>query len=1128
MAMCAFSTSYSNSSALSRIDPSYNTPNALGTISVYVKKIGNVSYYVAKRYLGLVSDNVLQYTSPTAISIATNPTFTTTGLTANTKYTFVFVATDVNGYSASGTAATPKGGNGDGSIYTLAPPSPSTLTLTYNGGGSSLTTVSFTYSFTTVSSNNTGLSIRDYNGNFLQTVPVAASGSGQYTSTSTIAGSTTNKNTLYTYNVYVLNAAGVGDNISVCNQTIQTCTWADISAASFVLPDTLNRIYNSVSNSSFTNFIGTATSCTFSRSGGTQAGFTSAVQSINNCIDFSYCSANTQYTYYLTPYNLLNYGAETIQCKSIINQARPTVTTLYGKIYSLWDPSSITMTYNGGASSLTIVSFGYVTTSGYTASIINLYDYAVNLVTSSTSTSTIAGVATTPNTIYRYYGIGRNIDQYFSTNIIACAAYVDTCTWANITYAEFAPLDTANRIYNSSLNASIVGITGNYTSFTFGRSWFVGQYTYTNYDTTLQTGTMCIDMSTNLNANTQYQYQLYPYNKLGYGMTSWSTTISNTRFTTITNKNRYVYSYPVLTLTPTTTGYIYTLADPSGIIIKPNTVKIYNNIQFSIISTMTIYMSWNNRPRVRLEYGITTGIDLYVGATTYATTSDSYSGISSKRWTDNLIPNTIYLFKFDILNSDGVGLDIPACSYEINLCSMADITGIPTFCYPDTIGAIYNSSTKSTITDITGNYKYYIVTRKGGYTSANSSTSFNGGQTTVGAQITYVSEKQTNSTFVDSTTNLLSNIYYIYSIDVYNKNDASFNFTSIINRLYSTTTTNNGKIYTLPDPSGVTITGNTSALNPVFSITFNFIRNNPNSYPSVGNVCLLDSNNNSLGSKAAYSLVQTFSPTTYNGAAITYNTLYTFTFNVYNSENINFTSPVTNIPISLTITICTPARSSSYGNFYSPDTLNTLKNSANNATIYGLNYQCAYYIVERKNMTSNEIVKTKVTTDGAYMNSTGTYSDLSTNLPSNTQYQYTITYYNQIDVSSIAYSGFINPKSGLTRGKIYTLADPLSCIVTDSSCTYVSQLLRKPITWGLVNTGAKQVYFYTWATSSGTYTNQSRLGPLTTQTSITINVASGTTRPAIPAGAAITLMVDNGDYYGNTLAACMRAIPFSS
>ena len=142
MAMCAFSTSYSNSSALSRIDPSYNTPNALGTISVYVNKIGNVSYYVAKRYLGLVSDNVLQYTS-SAISIATNPTFTTTGLSANTKYTIVFVATDVNGNSGSSTAATPRGGNGDGSIYTLA--DPSGLILTYNGAGSTVTVVSFTY-----------------------------------------------------------------------------------------------------------------------------------------------------------------------------------------------------------------------------------------------------------------------------------------------------------------------------------------------------------------------------------------------------------------------------------------------------------------------------------------------------------------------------------------------------------------------------------------------------------------------------------------------------------------------------------------------------------------------------------------------------------------------------------------------------------------------------------------------------------------------------------------------------------------------------------------------------------------------------------------------------------------------
>jgi hypothetical protein len=960
---------------------------------------------VAKRYLGLVSDNVLQYTS-SAYSIATNPTFTTTGLTANTKYTFVFVATDSNGYSGSSTAATPRGGNGDGSIYTLAPPSPSTLTLTYNGGGSSLTTVSFTYSFTTVSSNNTGLSITDYNGNLVKTEPVAAGGSGAYTSTSTIAGSATNKNTLYSYNVYVLNAAGVGSGISVCNQTIQTCTWADISAASFVLPDTLNRIYNSVSNSSFTNFIGTATSCTFSRSGGTQAGFTSAVQSINNCIDFSYCSANTQYTYYLTPYNLLNYGAETIQCKSIINQARPTVTALYGKIYSLWDPSGITMTYNGAASSLTIVSFSYITTPGYTDStLVKLYDYTATLVTSSTSTATIAGSATTPNTIYRYYGLGRNYDYYYSTNIIACAAYVDTCTLAKITYAEFAPLDTANRIYNSSLNASIVGITGNYTSFTFGRENLVGYSLvgYRVYNTTLQTGTSCIDMSTNLTANTQHQYQLYPYNKLGYGVTSWSTSSS---FTAITNK----YS-----VTSTSTGYIYTLADPSGITIRPNTAKIENNIQFSLTSISATYMSWNNNAAVKIIYTIG---DIYAGGTTWSNTSDSFTGISSKAWKDNLIPNTIYLFKFYILNGDGVGLDISACSYKINLCSMANITSTPTFCYPNTQQRIYDSSTNSTITDICGNFSYYIVTRSIG---------------TAGA-VTYTSPKQTSETFIDTSINLIANTQYYYVIYIYTQFDVSAKpFNTIFNRLQIVSIYNNAKnslIYSPPDLSNVTVTYSlpTVVTNYLPTIT---TKGKNTGYASAA---IFDSSNRYIGPIDYSTTGNTVIPTTYTGTTLLVNTVYTFIITIYNSEPKKYTNPVENIGASITITLCTGAKTfiSPCGSFVKPNTRYRMYNSVDDATIRGLDYQCSYYIVKRSNINPTNLALRNTVyykVDCSNVRTTGKFIDLSTNLAANSQYEYSILFYNQYDIS--ANSGNIfNTTNTASNNKIYTLADPSAVRIT--------------------------------------------------------------------------------------------------
>ena len=1055
MAMCSFSTSYCNSSALSRIDPSYNTPNALGTISVYVNKIGNVSYYVAKRYLGLLSGTLEKTFAP--LSIATNSTFIDSSLNANTKYTYAFIATDSNGYSASANVPTTRGGNGDGSIYTLAPPLPSSLTLTYNGGSSSLTTAAFDYSFTTVSGNNTGLSIKDYNGNVVQTVAVAASGSGTYTSISTIAGSTTNKNTIYTYNVYVLNAAGVGSGISVCNKTINTCTWADISSVSFVLPNTLNRIYNSSLNASFTNFVGSATSCTFTRSGGSQIGFTSSIQSINNCIDSSFCDANTQYTYYLTPYNQLNYGG-TNNYTSIINQAR-TTSAYYGKIYSLWDPSSITLTYLGSSSTTTTVVF-----SCSPITYIKFYDYAFNVVTSSTSTATIAGVATTPNTIYRYYAIGQNSDLYYSTNIIACAAYVDTCTRANITYAEYVELDTLNAIYNSSLTASITNITGNYDSFTFGRSiipWNSATYVYS---TNLQTGNNCIDTSTDLIADAAYTYQLYPYNKLGYGKTLW---LDSFCFSSITNKNRYTNT-ALTTLVPIT-GNIYTLAGTSSITIQPNTSITTTIIAVSVDST-----SGNCR---LVPYESST---YYAEQSTVAATN--YFQVKNKS------PNTIYNVGFYILNGDLIGKNISGCFKSIDVCTLSDITGKPTFCYTNTQKRIYNSSTDSTITDITGNYSYYIVTRTGG------------------TQGTYTSPQQTTSTFIDSATNLTSNTAYVYWIYSYNKLDVvSTKFTTVLNGAnYSSS------IRTMADPSCITITSSLAAAAGSTILTLTVLTFTSNTtYGTYGTYALFDS----AGTKL------TLTSNTYTLPNVR-NTIYTFTLKIYSNDG-GYASPETYFGAIQTYNVCTTA-SFSNCNFVKPIALGSITDS-NSASLTGVTYNCAYYNITRTGGTQGTVVSDNINVDNSPLSAGTVTNSIFTGLNNNSQYTFVIAAYNKSGDKYITSTTITNPNNSTTPGKIYTLATPTSCVVdTTISCTYISQLLRKPITF--VNNGYKQVYFYTNATSSGPYINTiARLGPYTTQTSASINVASGTTRPAIPSGAAITLMVDNGDTYGNAISACMTS-----
>ena len=630
MAMCAFSTSYSNSSAISRLDPSYNTPNALGNISVYVNKIGKISYYVAKRYLGLVSDNVLQYTSPTAISIATNPTFTTNDLSANTKYTFVFIATDVNGYSASGTAATPRGGNGDGSIYTLA--DPSGLILTYNGSGSSAVAVSFIYTGTTPQTYSSLMIYNSANTLMVTPAPGYSTGAGTYTSSGTIAGVTPTVDTIYTYNVYVVNAAGLGNNMAVCMKSIQTCTTcpqmlsqqANSTNGQFCVPDTLGAIWNSSNNYSITAItIPSAGTCY------------KVIRSLNGIVetisepqyssDYSDLSTNlltnTQYTFSLNSYNKLGYTRNT----PISTMRRVTNGPPVGKIYTLNDPSGLTFTIY--TEYLTGITLKYSSLYNFTQSATS--DYGTPIISKSATTYLISFSVTTipPNTAItsNYWVI--NADGV-GDGIAACKKTITNYTGGSgpansIKVAVPTELNSIKDGNGYTLTNFAPNGVGSYNSYVVTRTGGAGTVT-----STVQTGTSYTDTSTDLLANTAYTYTYRTYNNDGY----LYPTITSAGISTV----NYCYSpYTSTTLTTTTIG-TYTLFDNSILsvsswtllyytLVTPKVWKLY--VSMNAIGLPNLYCkcdaTWLSTSST--QYGVTGQAFLFVLGTTIPTSGLTFT-----------------------------------------------------------------------------------------------------------------------------------------------------------------------------------------------------------------------------------------------------------------------------------------------------------------------------------------------------------------------------------------------------------------------------------------------------------------------------------------------------------------------
>ena len=655
MAMCSFSTSYCNSSALSRIDPSYNTPNALGTISVYVNKIGNVSYYVAKRYLGLLSGTLEKTFAP--LSIATNSTFIDSSLNANTKYTYAFIATDSNGYSASANVPTTRGGNGDGSIYTLA--DPSGLILAYNGVGSAKNIVSFTYTGSTTQTYSSLLIYDSANTLVVTSAPAYSTNAGTYTSTAnTIAGVTTTVNTIYTYHVYVVNAAGLGNNISVCMKNINTCTYTDSympSSGTFCVPDTLGAIWNRTNNYSIKDIIASTNSkysyYTVTRLRGTTVEAISSPQYGTNYSDLSTnLLTNTEYTFKITICNQLDYPCYSITTTTN-NKGAGAVSTV-GKIYTLADPDGLIITYLSVA--------GYVLSYMYSGK----NDLWKNFVSSINNTINLANVkayTTTPTnvTFTAVAGTGTNVAvtyYHWVLNNDNQGGLVDVCrktttnytqaNGANNTYKVAVPiaLNTIRDSNGDTITGFNIGTgNGTYSSYIVTRTGGAGTVT-----STVQTGTSYQDTSTDLLSNTLYKYTYQVYNNDGF----LYPLIAGAGWTFL----NYMYSpYTSTTLTTTTAG----------------TCTLFDNSIISVSSWAINYYTLTT-PKV---YKLTVNISSITGTQCFVKCIASWSGISS----------TVYIL------SGGstlitIGTTIPTSGFSITL----NLTGY-------NVNNIYNSLNPKTI-----------------------------------------------------------------------------------------------------------------------------------------------------------------------------------------------------------------------------------------------------------------------------------------------------------------------------------------------------------------------------------------------------------------------------------------------
>jgi hypothetical protein len=281
--------------------------------------------------------------------------------------------------------------------------------------------------------------------------------------------------------------------------SVSTCTWAVITAAVFVSPNVLGRIYNGVST--LTSIAGTFTTYTLTRTGGSEGTYTLSGQTGSTVTDATTgLTNNTPYTFTLTPVNALGYSSTAF--------TNITGSTTAGIIYTL---ASATM-------APTLVNASGTTTSVYMTW--TNTGYSSIRVQNTTSSGTVAIYTAASGTVlYNSNGkdtLSTNTQYtYTFTAVNGDGAYLvgttsttlATCTWAS------APTLT----YNNA------GCSTTQISFTYSG----GTFTSLSIQTTLGTQITTITSSpytspvNGLSANSgNITYFACPVNQLGYYSTS--------------------------------------------------------------------------------------------------------------------------------------------------------------------------------------------------------------------------------------------------------------------------------------------------------------------------------------------------------------------------------------------------------------------------------------------------------------------------------------------------------------------------------------------------------------------------------------------------------------------------------
>jgi hypothetical protein len=384
----------------------FSSPTILGQI-VISSIVGNFTSYTITRNGGAESAS------------QTAATYTDTSLTNNTQYTYTIVPYigGIKGVAFT-TMTNPNNAGTPGKIYTLA--TITGLNPTYSGANSTISSVYITWAsngYTSILLANTTKAGANYTG----------VGTAYNSTTNGSSDSALTTNAQYTYTFTTRNGDAYYVANSNCQTTVNTCTWAAITAAAFSSPSALLSI-------TIGSITGTYTSFNVYRGGASIAAAQTGTSYTNSGL-----VNNTTYTYSLYPINALSY-ASTTAFTSITN---PNNAGTPGSIYTLATVAGLNPTYSGANSTISTVYITW-TSIGYTSILLaNTTKAGANYTGSGTAyNSNVNGSsdnALTTNTQYTYTFSTRNGDSFYVANS-NCQTTVNTCTWASVNAPTFSTI----------------------------------------------------------------------------------------------------------------------------------------------------------------------------------------------------------------------------------------------------------------------------------------------------------------------------------------------------------------------------------------------------------------------------------------------------------------------------------------------------------------------------------------------------------------------------------------------------------------------------------------------------------------------------------------------------------------